>query len=181
MRTSSRTLKAASLRPALAPAGLRSNRSAGRLEPEHRSALCATPRSPAEPAGWARAPSREVFMSCLRTLPGGIFRADAPKCPPATKLLVFAPKASTAWAGNFHGTHDAIIITVPSLGGRNFPGNRHSAQRRLRAGLRLGHRILLCPHIHDTIPKRAPCVAEPRLDGTGRAYKSAVNGPYVLR
>jgi hypothetical protein len=36
--------------------------------------------------------------------------------PPATKLLGFAPKASTAWAGNFYGTDDAVIISVPSLG-----------------------------------------------------------------
>jgi hypothetical protein len=61
-------------------------------------------------------------MSCIRTLPGGIFTADAPMCPPATKLLVFAPKASTAWAGDFHGTHDAVIITMPSLG-EGFPRN----------------------------------------------------------
>jgi len=36
--------------------------------------------------------------------------------PPATKLLGFAPKASTAWAGDFYGTDDAVIISVPSLG-----------------------------------------------------------------
>jgi hypothetical protein len=31
-------------------------------------------------------------------------------------LLGFAPKASTAWAGNFHGTDDAVNIAAPSLG-----------------------------------------------------------------
>jgi hypothetical protein len=40
----------------------------------------------------------------------------APMDPPATKLLVFTPKASTVWAGNFHGTHDAVTITLLSLG-----------------------------------------------------------------
>jgi len=102
-------------------------------------------------------------------------------CLPATKLLVFAPKASV-WAGNFHETLDAITITVP------FPRGGISPKRdvphkagRLRAGLRLGLTIGACPRVDDTIPRPALTVPGPFLPGTWWGYRSVVNRPYALR
>jgi hypothetical protein len=86
--------------------------------------------------------------------------------PPATKLLVFTPKGSTVWAGNFHGTHDAVTITLL------FPSGRVSPKRdvlcksgRLTAGLRLGCTIAVCLRVDDTIPKPTLGLAEPSLPG----------------
>jgi hypothetical protein len=57
-------------------------------------------------------------------------RRHAPMWPPATKLLVFTPKASTVWAGNFDGTLDAVTVTVLSLG----EGFRRNATFRIKPG-----------------------------------------------
>ena len=110
-------------------------------------------------------------------------RHNDPRAPTgllATKLLVFAPKASMLWAGNIYGTLDAITITVLSLG----EGFRRNATfrkaGRLRAGLRLGPTIVACPRVHDTIPRPALRVPGPFLPGTWWGERSVVNQPYAL-
>ena len=107
-------------------------------------------------------------------------RRRAAKFPPATKLLVFTPKGSTVWAGNFHGTHDAVTITLL------FPWGGVSPKRevlcksgRLRTGLRLGRTIALCLRVHDTVPRPAQRLAEPSFPRWGEG--SVENGSYAFR
>jgi hypothetical protein len=114
------------------------------------------------PQGPWRVTKRYLCLASRRYGPSQLSRA--PMDPPATKLLVFTLKGSTVWAGDFHGTRDAVTITLLSPG-EGSPRDVLYKSGRLRAGLRLGHTIDLCPRVLDAIPRPALRLAEPSLPG----------------